>query len=720
MTYSAFDDLVDDLLGTIPGRIGTTVAGQLTAWKRLAIAKVQQAIPYYRKGITTTWEHDDLTLDGYASRSELPAGCAVREWYHVKHGATAVRRPLHRYAFSNRHDLVAGQVSIGGCGAHFYYAVDPRGGRTFWAYPAVTEGYSIQVVWDAVLGVASEAEYDDTDEVPFDEVMADAVAEYIFAEAALKMDDDARKQASYLASFGRKLALLNANVENRLRDRTVESRAEGSGYAVDVSALDAYTAMDPTLETVRLYHCLCCGCVATAASTDTTIGLCSPVVMPQTEWVMVGCSGERATIADTVDVARAIKGLDPEFVVHLGSCAPGTNKRPTDTGAETEDVEACKGGSAHLLHDLVLKHYWNYLPDNFYLAFGPEDLESNYGTPLLNVLEQPRDLIGNDRRAQHQLWYTFARGEVRFIVLNSGSDDDDTYLDNDTQLAFVETTLATAEETWCIVVFHRAAYSSDSEAHPGSSEMATLTDALRDLGVDLVVTGDGRNYERIIDSTGMTHVNCGTGGQALNASATTLTPQNSQVFYSSKHGFLKFSADDTYLEWEYQTVDGEVIDRVKMKKADLATETATSLEYVTRFQLDWAALPKDLDLHLKTPEIDGTAYHIRYNSRGSDQNAPWAKLRADKTDGTGPEIIDIVTMYPGTYRLFVHNYQEDQGNTGELKDSEAILTVTKSDSSTQTINVPTSGDGNYWNVLTVDGATGDVTVVNTIGETEPA
>lgn len=141
-----------------------------------------------------------------------------------------------------------------------------------------------------------------------------------------------------------------------------------------------------------------------------------------------------------------------------------------------------------------------------------------------------------------------------------------------------------------------------------------------------------------------------------------------------------------------------------------------------RFVLNWGARPKDLDAHLVTPSIGGKSYEIYYapNHHGDTNGPPYAQLDVDRTAGFGPETITINRFEPGTYRYYVHNYQEDQGNTGELRDSGAVVQVYSDLGLLRTINLPAGEEGAYWEVCAIDGATGKLTVVNALRALKPA
>lgn len=141
-----------------------------------------------------------------------------------------------------------------------------------------------------------------------------------------------------------------------------------------------------------------------------------------------------------------------------------------------------------------------------------------------------------------------------------------------------------------------------------------------------------------------------------------------------------------------------------------------------RIVLNWGAFPRDLDAHLLTPEIEGKRYEIYYprSQRGNTNAPPYAQLDVDRTEGFGPETITIPRFEPGIYRYFVRNYKEEQGNTGELTNSTAVVQIYSVDGLIRTINAPPVGRGDYWDVCAIDGRTGNITLINRILDAQPA
>lgn len=97
----------------------------------------------------------------------------------------------------------------------------------------------------------------------------------------------------------------------------------------------------------------------------------------------------------------------------------------------------------------------------------------------------------------------------------------------------------------------------------------------------------------------------------------------------------------------------------------------------TRFVLQWADEPNDLDLHLTGPD-----FHISYRNM---KNAPnRAKLDVDELEGYGPETITLDRIDARhTYDLLVYNYSNDADYKGV-----ELLYVYAGDSLVKEIRLP--------------------------------
>jgi hypothetical protein len=154
-----------------------------------------------------------------------------------------------------------------------------------------------------------------------------------------------------------------------------------------------------------------------------------------------------------------------------------------------------------------------------------------------------------------------------------------------------------------------------------------------------------------------------------------------------------------------------------LPQVHISALTYQSGESDYKFILTWGQDPSDLDSYLWTPDIEGSTYQVWYGSRGSETTAPYAWLDVDDVTSYGPEVMTIVDLYPGTYTYAVNEYY---GN-GTITTSGAQVQVFHGRDLIGTYSVPTTPSEDYWwwYVGTVDGATGDFTLINTIQADPP-
>ncbi|MCF7811232.1 carboxypeptidase-like regulatory domain-containing protein [bacterium] len=147
----------------------------------------------------------------------------------------------------------------------------------------------------------------------------------------------------------------------------------------------------------------------------------------------------------------------------------------------------------------------------------------------------------------------------------------------------------------------------------------------------------------------------------------------------------------------------------------ILTPTLESGEGELRLVLSWQDEPEDLDSYLSTPLIEGSTYTVYYGDEGSVEYAPYAKLDIDDTDGYGPETITIHHLFTGTYKYYIHNYS----GSPTMRNCGAKVQIYNTSGLLRTVYVPTTGDGRYWNVCTING-NGEVTVVNELRDEAPS
>jgi PKD repeat protein len=194
------------------------------------------------------------------------------------------------------------------------------------------------------------------------------------------------------------------------------------------------------------------------------------------------------------------------------------------------------------------------------------------------------------------------------------------------------------------------------------------------------------------------------GRKPLNVQFTDFSTSNTQLVSCSKEGFSTYNNNQV------------VIPNGSTVNLNISLSPIISGDNL-RFVVNWGAEPNDLDSHLKTPEIEGQAYHIYYpsSSQGSADSPPYATLDHDVTQGYGPETITIYDFFNGDYHYYIRQYSSN----GELTTSGAVVQIYDQSGLIQTLQVPTTGTGIYWYVGTINGATQTLNIINTIQQDEP-
>jgi 3',5'-cyclic AMP phosphodiesterase CpdA len=163
------------------------------------------------------------------------------------------------------------------------------------------------------------------------------------------------------------------------------------------------------------------------------------------------------------------------------------------------------------------------LGDNIYGGSNPKDFEKKFELPYKPLLDAGVKFyasLGNHDNPNERFYklfnmneanyYTFKKGNVRFLVLDSN------YMDSK-QLTWLEKELRNAGNSdWKICYFHHPLYSS-GKTHGSSIELRSLIEPMFiKYGVDAVFSGHDHVYERVHPQKGIYYFMEGSSGQLRN------------------------------------------------------------------------------------------------------------------------------------------------------------------------------------------------------------
>ncbi len=215
--------------------------------------------------------------------------------------------------------------------------------------------------------------------------------------------------------------------------------------------------------------------------------------------------------------------------------------------------------------DLVLM-----VGDNFYGSQTPSDLLAKFDEPyrpLLGAGVEFRAALGNhDEPAsvhykplgmQGLRYYTFVRGNVRFVVL-------DTNFVDPTQLRWADETLKASQEEWKICIFHHPIY-GNAGRHGSNLELRVLLEPmLIRHGVQVVFSGHDHVYERLKPQKGIQYFVTGSSGQLRKGD---LEPSDSTAAgFDQDQAFLLVEIDGAEMFFEAISRTGTTVDSGRTRR----------------------------------------------------------------------------------------------------------------------------------------------------------
>ena len=157
--------------------------------------------------------------------------------------------------------------------------------------------------------------------------------------------------------------------------------------------------------------------------------------------------------------------------------------------------------------------------DNMYVRATPRGYADAFERPYKPLLDagvrffailgnhdDPNEIRYPGFNMDGQRYYTFARGHIRFIGL-------DTNVLDARQMEWFESALETSLEPWKIVYFHHPLYSNGSRHGSNVELRVKLEPLLVRYRVNVVLSGHDHHYERLKPQKGITYFVAGSGGK---------------------------------------------------------------------------------------------------------------------------------------------------------------------------------------------------------------
>jgi predicted phosphodiesterase len=204
------------------------------------------------------------------------------------------------------------------------------------------------------------------------------------------------------------------------------------------------------------------------------------------------------------------------------------------------------------------------LGDNMYGRQRPADFVKKFEQPYAPLLaagvkfqaslgnhDEPAQVTYRHYNMDGQRYYSFVRGNVRFLALDSTRVDAK-------QLAWIDTTLRDAREEWKICFFHHPLY-SHAARHGSSVDLRVRLEPLFvKHGVDVVFSGHDHVYERIVPQKGIAYFVSGAAGKLRKGNMR--RRKDTAAAYDQDRSFMAVEVDGSELFFEAISRTGQTVD----------------------------------------------------------------------------------------------------------------------------------------------------------------
>jgi predicted phosphodiesterase len=204
------------------------------------------------------------------------------------------------------------------------------------------------------------------------------------------------------------------------------------------------------------------------------------------------------------------------------------------------------------------------LGDNMYGRQSPQDFVDKFERPYEALLQRGvlfYASLGNHDNQNNRFYkgfnmggeryYTFARKNVRFFVLDSNQMDPQ-------QRAWLDDALQRSQDDWKVCYFHHPLYSDAGRHGSDVALRVTLEPLLIKYGVSVVFAGHDHVYERFTPQKGITHFVAGASGE-LRRGDVRPSPATA-AYFDRDQSFVLVEIDGDDLFFEAIARTGAIVD----------------------------------------------------------------------------------------------------------------------------------------------------------------
>jgi hypothetical protein len=252
----------------------------------------------------------------------------------------------------------------------------------------------------------------------------------------------------------------------------------------------------------------------------------------------------------------------------------------------------------------------------FFLTPGNHDCETNNAGPFLALHSFPVDNVPFADRGRY---YSFDRGNVHFVAIDSSLSLDAAVNRNGPMLQWLESDLRSTNQFWRVAIIHHSPYSSGPNEHEVKAFWVRthVVPILEAYGVQVAFSGEEHSYQRshslwqdqvVADGSGIVYFTTGGGGAALYP----VDLSNPRVaFGRSEHHYLRVEVDGIRMTVRAIGQDGGEIDRFTVSPRPIFARETDVGEIVTFYpSLDGGSIMRISGHSLASQELAALAFPL--------------------------------------------------------------------------------------------------------------